>query len=111
MSLCKWVMDLGAIKHMTSYRVAYNTYEVISQCNMRLVDDNMTKTIRMGSVVVVLEIECKTTRMHITDMLHVPNLQPNLLRVNKLISNGLKYRFIVNKCIEGGANGDMVAIA
>lgn len=30
--ICKWIMDLGTMKHMTFYRVAFDTYKVIAPC-------------------------------------------------------------------------------
>ena len=45
------------------------------------------------------------------NVLHMPNLQANLLLVSKLLSNGLRMQFHINECIVGGANGDVIAIA
>ena len=41
----------------------------------------------------------KTTRSHFMDLLHMPKLQANLFSTSKFLSNGLKVRFHVNKCI------------
>lgn len=50
-------------------------------------------------------------RIRITDVLHLPKLQANLLSVNKLLSHGMKVKFDVNECIVRGANDEVVVIA
>ena len=110
-SVCKWIMDSGATKHMTSHRTAFDTYEVISPRNVRLSDGSAAEAIGMGSIVVGVEMRGKATTIRITDVLHVPKLQANLLSVSKLLSKDLKVRFDVNECIVRGANGEVVAIA
>jgi hypothetical protein len=95
---------------MTSHRTAFDTYEVISPRNVRLSDGSVAEAIGMGSIVVGVETRGKATTIRITDVLHVPKLQANLLSVSKVLSKGLKVRFDVNECIVGGANGGVMAI-
>ena len=66
-SVCKWMMDLKATKHMTLQRTAFDTYEVISPHNMHLDDDNLSEAIGMGSIVVGIETKGKTTIICIMD--------------------------------------------
>lgn len=73
---------------------------------MCLSDDSVVKTIGMGSIVVGNETRGKTNRICIMDVFHKPKLQANFLLVSKFLSNMLKVRFYVNKCIMGGANGE-----
>ena len=110
-SVCKWIIDLEATKHTTSHRVAFDTYKVNSPCNVRLGDDSVAKAIRIGSIVVGVKTRGIRNKVHIIDVLYVPKLQANLLSVSKLLLNGLKVQFLVNECIVGGANGDVVVIA
>lgn len=49
-------MDLGATKYMILDRVAFDTYKVISPCNMHLSDDIVVKVIRTRSNVVIVEM-------------------------------------------------------
>ena len=51
-SACKWIMDSEATKHMTLHMMIFDTYEVISPCNMCLGDDSMAEAIGMGFIVV-----------------------------------------------------------
>ena len=96
---------------MTLFRAAFNTYEVISLCNVHLGDDSVVEAIGMVSIVIGVETKDETTTIRMTDLLHMLKLQANLLTASKLFLKGLKVRFHVNKCFVGGANGDMVAIA
>ena len=42
-SVCKWIMDSGATKHMSSHKMAFDIYEVISPRNVCFGDDNWPK--------------------------------------------------------------------
>ena len=75
---------------MALYKMTFDTYEVISSCNLHLNDDSMPEAIGMGSIVVGVKIRCKTTRSCITNVLLVPKLQANLFSVSKLLLKGLK---------------------
>ena len=57
---------------------------------MRFGDDSMAEAIGMGSIVVGVETKGIKNRVPITDVLHVPKLQADLLLVSKLLWNGLK---------------------
>ena len=59
-------MDSGARKHITLYRAVFDTYEVISPCNICLGDDSVAKAIKMGSIMVGVEIRCIRNKAHIT---------------------------------------------
>jgi hypothetical protein len=90
--------------------MAFNTYKVISSRNVRLGDGSVTEAIKMGSIVAGVETRGKTTTNCITNMLHVPKLQANLLSLSKFLSKGLKVQFHVNECFVEDVNGNMVEI-
>ena len=110
-SICKWIMDSGATKHMTLHRTTFNTYEVISPRDVRLSDGSMAAAIGMGSIVGGVETRGKANTICIMDALLVPGLQADLLIVSNLVSKGLKVQCHVNECIVEGANGNVMAIA
>ena len=56
-SMCKWIMNLDATKHITSYKAAFNTYEIITPRNMHLDDNSIVQAIGMGSIVVEANFE------------------------------------------------------
>lgn len=90
MSVCKRIMDLEATKYITLYRVAFDTYEVISLGNVRLGDNSIAKAIRMVSIIVGVQMGGNIYRIRIADVPRMLKLQTNLLLVNTLMSNGLK---------------------
>ena len=54
-SICKWIIDSEATKHMTSHRATFDAYEVFSPRNVCLDDDSMTKAIGMGPLLLELK--------------------------------------------------------
>jgi transposase InsO family protein len=110
-SLCKWIMDSGATKHMTPHRVAFNTYEVISPRNVHLGDDSVVDAVGVGSIVVDVLVRGQVKKMTIKDVLHVPKLQANLFSVSKFVSSGLKVHFNVDGCTLTAPNGNVLVVA
>ena len=78
------------MKHMTLHRATFDTHEVISPHNVQLGHNSVAKTIRMGSIVIGVETRGTRTRIRITDVLHVPKLQVNLLFHKNVNQCGLK---------------------
>jgi hypothetical protein len=50
-SMCKSIMNLKASKDMILHRVVFDTYEMIVPCNEQLGNDNVVKTIGLGSFI------------------------------------------------------------
>ena len=48
-SMCKWIMELGATKHMISHTTPFYTYEIIDPCIVHLGDNVVVKAVGMGS--------------------------------------------------------------
>lgn len=71
-SMYKWIMVLGASKHMSLYRTTFSTYEVIAPRIVDLDDNSVAKAIRIGSIVIDLIAKCNINRICIKDALHVP---------------------------------------
>ena len=84
-AMYKFIMDLGASNHMTSHRVALDTYKVFSSCNVYLSYDSIMETIWVGSIVVEMMMKGKIKTICIKVVFHVPKLQTNLLSVSKLL--------------------------
>ncbi|OAE20919.1 hypothetical protein AXG93_3256s1660 [Marchantia polymorpha subsp. ruderalis] len=56
-SMWEWIMDSGATKHMTSHRLAFHTYEVLTSQNVHLGDDSILEAIGIGSIVVEVMVQ------------------------------------------------------
>lgn len=109
-SVRKWIMDSSATKHITWNRATFDTYEVIFPCNVHIDNIHVAKAIGMGSIDVGIQRTCQIIRISNMNMLHVAQLQINLVLVSKLLSNGFKVHFHVDECIVGGTDIEVVAI-
>ena len=61
-SVCKWIIDLGASKHITSYKAAFDTYEIITSNNVHLGDINVVQAIGMGSIFMKIILKDNSTK-------------------------------------------------
>lgn len=110
-SVCKWIMDSGATKHMTPNRAVFDTYEAIAPRNVHLGDDSVVEAVGVGSIVVEVLVGGRSKRIRIKNSLHVPKLQANLLSVSKLVSSGMKVQFNMDGCTLRAPNGEVLAVA
>jgi hypothetical protein len=110
-SMSEWIMDSGATKHMTSHRLAFDTYEVLTSRSVHLGDDSILEAIGIGSIVMEVMVRGKINKIRINECLHVPKVHANLLSVSKLVSSGLKVQFNINKCIIQASDGHTIVIA
>jgi hypothetical protein len=108
-SMSEWIMDSGATKHMTSHRLASDTYEVLTSRSVHLGNDSILEAIGIGSIVVEVMIRGKINKIRINKCLYITKLHANL-PVNKLVLSGLKVQFNINKCIIQASDGHTVAI-
>lgn len=83
--MCKWIINLGAFKHMTLHKITFDTYEVIAQQNVHLNDDSVVKTNGMETI-----MKDNINNIHIKDVLNMSKLYVNLLSMSNLVSNNLK---------------------
>lgn len=52
-SVCKWIMEFEATKHMTLYRDKFATYEVVATYNVQLDDNSFVEAIIMRFIIVI----------------------------------------------------------
>jgi hypothetical protein len=72
-SMSEWIMDSGATKHMTSHRLAFDTYEVLNSRSVHLGNDSILEAIDIRSNVMEVMVRGKINKIHINECLHVPN--------------------------------------
>ena len=70
---------------MTSHRLAFDIYDVLTSQNVYLGDDNILEAIGIGSIVVEVIVKGKISKIRIKKSFHVPKLHVNLLSVSKLV--------------------------
>ena len=65
-------MDNGfrSNKHMTSHRLAFDTYEVLTSRSVHLGDDSILEAIGIGSIVVEVMVRDKIDKIRINECLH-----------------------------------------
>lgn len=61
------------MKHMSSCRSAFDTYDIITPIKIYLGDDNIVKTIGMGSIIVEVIVKDKK-RIYNKDNLYISKL-------------------------------------
>lgn len=105
--MCKWIMDEGASKRMSSHRTAFDTYEVITSRCVHLDDNSFVQPIGMGSI--IIETILKGV-ICIKDVFHMSKLLVNLFLVNKLVSNGLNIQFNLNGYIVKSCDDEAIVI-
>lgn len=60
--MCKWIMDSGATKHMTSCKVAFDKYEIIAPSNVHFGDDSIVEATEMGFIIVEVMVKDKSRK-------------------------------------------------
>ena len=71
-SMYRWIIDSEASKHMTSYKAAIDTYEVIISRNVHLDDDSVVQAIKIKCIVVEAIFKGKIHQTRIKDAFHIP---------------------------------------
>ena len=72
-SMCKWIVDSGASKHISSHKAVFDMYEVITPHNVHLDDNNIVQAIEMESIVVEALLKGKINQIRIK---MYPNCMP-----------------------------------
>jgi hypothetical protein len=93
-----WIVDSGATQHMTFEQEWFTTYEHISPRRVFMGDDTVLEAIGKGSIRATMQVGDQLTHTTITQVLHVPEMQNNLILVSKLISKGFKVEFDKDGC-------------
>jgi len=83
-----WIVNSGAMQHMTFQQEWFTMYERISPRFMG--DDTILEAIGKGSIKATMQVGGQLTHTTITQVLHVPKMKNNLISVSKLIFEGFK---------------------
>jgi len=88
-----WIVDFGAMQHMTFHQEWFTTYECISPRRVFMGDDTILEAVGKGNIKATMQVGGKLLHTTITQVLHVPKMKNNLISVNKFISEGFKVEF------------------
>ena len=108
-----WIIDSGASAHMSCRRHFYSTYEKINPPRRVWMGNNQyIEAIGIGTIGVTLDIGGgKSAEAVFTKVLHVPELNGNLLSVPELTFGGLSTLFRSDLCVISNKNGKTVGRA
>jgi hypothetical protein len=108
-----WIIDSGASAHMSCRRHFFATYEEINPPRRVWMGNNQyIEAIGIGTIRAVLDVgNGKSAKAVFTKVLHVPELNGNLLSVPELTLSGLSTLFRSNLCIISNKNGKTVSLA
>jgi hypothetical protein len=97
-SMYDWIVDFGAMQHMTFEQEWFTTYERISPRKVFMGDDTVLEAIDKGNIKATMQVGGKLSHATITQVLHVPKMKNSLISMNKLISKGFKVEFDKDGC-------------
>ena len=92
-----WLVDSGALRHMTRFREALTSYMKKKFTNQVELGDDTTYKIE-GVVSISFQLDSRIV-LHIEDVLYVPGLKKNLLSVVGLEDKGYKVIFMDRKVL------------
>jgi len=80
-----WIVDFGAMQHMTFQQEWFTMYERISPKRVFMGDDTVLEAIGKGNIKATMQVGGKSTHTTITQILQVPKMKNSLISVSKLI--------------------------
>jgi hypothetical protein len=85
-----WIVDSGASAHMTSHRSWFTTYSTLTEPRrIYLGDKSVIEGVGVGTIPISINVNNKTTKVLLTQVLHVPNVSSNLISIPTLARNGI----------------------
>jgi hypothetical protein len=106
-----WIINSGVTQHMTFEQEWFTTYESIVPQKVYMGDETILEAIAKGSIKGIMQVGGRVLFTTITQVLHIPQMQNNLIFVSKLILEGLKVEFDNDGYKVNIAHGTVVAEA
>jgi hypothetical protein len=106
-----WIVNSGAMQHMTFEQDWFTTYEHISPWKVFMGDDNILEAIGKGNIKATMQVGGELSHTTINQVLHVPKMKNNFISVSKLIYEGFKVDFDKDGCKVNNAHGIIVVEA
>jgi Reverse transcriptase (RNA-dependent DNA polymerase)/Pol polyprotein, beta-barrel domain/gag-polypeptide of LTR copia-type/GAG-pre-integrase domain len=108
-----WIVDSGASMHMSSHRDWFTTYrEIHPPRRVWLGDHRYIEAVGEGRIMVEMAVgNGRTISGVFQSVLHVPDLNGNLLSVRQLGRSGCSTQFTANECIIRNSENEVVGLA
>ena len=86
-----WIADLGATIHVAYDRTAFITYESTPRHTIQGVGS--MPVMGWGNVKILLSVNGKTSEMTLTDVIHTPQMEFNLLSIPRIVNGPFDIHF------------------
>lgn len=106
-----WYLDSGATEHMSSRRTSFVNYESMTGKTVTIADKRKVFVVGKGDIFINAYVNKKVIKICLKDVLHVPDLGPNLISMNKLTCLRYKIVFSKNDCSIFNRNNEKIAEA
>ena len=93
-----WLVDSGAMQHMTSSKKFMKNYKVFNPVDVHLADDGVVQAIGKGDIVISMKTPRGTKKGVLTDVWHIPMLSRNLFSVGRFTKDVGPVTFETNGC-------------
>lgn len=93
-----WYVDSGATQHMTSNKNLLQNYKLIEPKMVKTANGRMMKAIGQGTACISIHTHNSAKDIVLNNTLHVPELDPNLISVQKLTALGFSVNFNESSC-------------
>jgi len=109
--LSKWIVDSGALTHMSSQQKWFITYEKLLELRrVWLGDEHFILAVGTGRVQLTVTVDGHNSEYILSDVYHVPSLNGNLLSVSALNRHGYNLNFASLRC-QLMKSGQVIAMA
>ena len=93
----EWWVDIGATRHICSYKKMFSSYEVINDGEQLFMGNSSTSKVEgKGKVILKMTSEKELT---LNDVLHVPEIRKNLVYGSLLSKKGFRLVFELDKFV------------
>jgi len=90
-----WIADLATTVHVSCNRDDFTSYWKYDKCqDIKAFGNNKVKGVGEGDIMAGVEFEGKTTRICLTQVMHIPGAKGKILSLKKLDQNRFKIRIV-----------------
>ena len=95
---CSWIIDSACTSHMTFDRNAFVSYRPLNDASVEMGTKAQTRVAGRGNVLVMINVNGRTERCFLQDVLHVPEFEYSLISVSAMDNKGIRTTFQNGTC-------------